>query len=49
LSFAIGLEKMIKVILGNYVLSGVCFAASVSIDLAINSLQNTGFTKLLTD
>jgi hypothetical protein len=49
LSFAIGLEKMIKVILGNYVLWGICFAASASIDLAVNSLQNTGFTKLLSD
>jgi hypothetical protein len=49
LSFAIGLEKMIKIILGNYVLWGICFAASASLDLAINSLQNTWFIKLLSD
>jgi len=47
LSFAIGLEKMIKIILWNYILWGICFAASASIDLAINSLQNEWFANFL--
>jgi len=47
LSFAIGLEKMIKIILWNYILWGICFAASASIDLAISSLQNEWFANFL--
>lgn len=49
LSFAIGLEKMIKVILWNYVLWWICFAASASIDLAIGSIGNTWFANFLSN
>ncbi|MFZ2150881.1 MAG: hypothetical protein WAZ12_03835 [Candidatus Absconditicoccaceae bacterium] len=40
LSVTIGLEKMIKIILGNYILSSICLAASQSINLLINYLNN---------
>lgn len=38
LSFVIGLEKMIKIILGNYIVGSVCLAASQAIKLLINYL-----------
>ncbi|MEI8091641.1 MAG: hypothetical protein WCG98_05445 [bacterium] len=37
-SFAIGVEKMIKIILGNYILSSICRAASISINMLISYL-----------
>ncbi len=49
LSFVIGLEKMIKIILWNYVLWSICFAASASIDLTINTMWNSWFAKFLQD
>lgn len=39
LSFAIGIEKMIKVILWNYILGSICLAASQSIDFLVNFLS----------
>ena len=38
-SFMIGINKMIKIILGNYILSSICLAASQSITLAIQYLN----------
>lgn len=40
-SFTIGIDKMIKIILGNYILSSICLAASQSINLAVNYMQKT--------
>lgn len=40
-SFTIGIEKMIKIILGNYILSSICLAASQSINLAVEALKKT--------
>ena len=48
LSFAIGLEKMIKIILWNYILWWICFAASSSIDLAIQTSNNENVVNFLT-
>lgn len=48
LSFAIWLEKMIKIILWNYILWGICFALSASIDLAINTSSNDWFINFMT-
>lgn len=49
LSFAIGLDKMIRVILWNYILWWVCFAASASIKLAIETSQNESLVNFLTN
>ena len=49
LSFAIGLEKMIKIILWNYILWGICFAASASIDLAISTSSGDWFVNFMTN
>lgn len=40
-SFTIGIDKMIRIILGNYILSSICLAASQSIDLAVQSMNKT--------
>lgn len=40
-SFTIGIEKMIKIILGNYILSSVCLAASQSMNLAVEAMRKT--------
>ena len=40
-AFTIGIEKMIRVILGNYILSSICLAASQSINLAIEAMKKT--------
>lgn len=40
-SFTIGIEKMIKIILGNYILSSICLAASQSINLAVEYIKKT--------
>lgn len=40
-AFTIGIEKMIKVILGNYILSSICLAASQSINLAVEAMKKT--------
>ena len=45
LSFVIGIEKMIKIILGNYVLSGICLAATQSLDILVKFLQQPPDTK----
>lgn len=37
-SFAIGIEKMIKIILWNYILSSICRASSASITVLVNYL-----------
>jgi hypothetical protein len=39
--FAIGLEKMIKVLLGNYLLMTLSLATNQSLTLLSNSLQKT--------
>lgn len=49
LSFAIGLEKMIRVILWNYILGWICFAASASMKLAIETSQNESLVNFLTN
>lgn len=40
-AFVIGTEKMIRVILGNYILSSICLAASQSLDILNTSMQAT--------
>lgn len=40
-SFTIGIDKMIKIILGNYILNSICLAASQSIDLRAKVLRET--------
>ncbi len=49
LSFAIWLEKMIKIILWNYILWWICFALSISIDLAVNSSTSESFINFMTN
>lgn len=46
-SFAIGIEKMIKIILWNYILSSICRAATASIGIAINYLATNPEAKFL--
>ena len=46
-AFAIGTEKMIKVILGNYILSSICLAASQSMDILISSLRTNPEAKFM--
>lgn len=38
-SFAIGIEKMIKIIMGNYILSSIARASSSAITLLINYIN----------
>lgn len=45
-SLVIGIEKMIKIVLWNYILSSICLAASQSLDLLINFLNATPEAKL---
>jgi hypothetical protein len=40
-SFTIGIEKMIKIILGNYILSSICLAAGQSISLLVEMIKKT--------
>lgn len=40
-SFTIGIEKMIKIILGNYILSSICLAAGQSISLLVEMMKKT--------
>lgn len=40
-SFTIGIDKMIRIILGNYILSSICLAASQSINLAVETMKKT--------
>ncbi len=40
-SFMIGINKMIKIILGNYILSSICIAASQAINLAITYMRQS--------
>lgn len=47
LSATIWLEKMIKIILWNYILSSICLAASQSINLLVNYLNANPWVKLL--
>jgi len=35
-AFVVGVEKMIKIVLGNYILWSICLAASQSIDVLVN-------------
>ncbi len=46
-SFTIGIEKMIKIILGNYILSSICLAASQSISLAVQMMEKTPELKFI--
>lgn len=47
LSFMIGIDKMIKIILGNYILSSICLAAAQSLTLASEYMkQNPGLETL---
>ncbi len=46
-SFSIGIEKMIKIILGNYILSSICLAASQSMSLAVEAMRKTPDLKLM--
>ncbi|HBB04653.1 TPA: hypothetical protein DCZ39_07330 [Patescibacteria group bacterium] len=46
-SFTIGIDKMIKIILGNYILSSICLAASQSINIAVQAMQKTPELKIL--
>ncbi len=48
LSFAVWLEKMIKIILWNYILWGICFATSASIELIISTSGSDGFVSFMT-
>jgi len=47
LSVTIWLEKMIKIILWNYILASICLAWSQSINLLINYLNNNPWLKFL--
>lgn len=47
LSFVIGIDKMIRIILGNYILNSICLAASQSIIIGVNILQKTPEAKIL--
>lgn len=38
-SFTIGIDKMIRIILGNYILMSICLAASQSIKLAAEYMK----------
>gem|GEM_PF-1895550 len=40
-SFSIGIDKMIRIILGNYILTSICLAASQSINLAVETMKKT--------
>jgi hypothetical protein len=40
-SFMMGIDKMIRIILWNYILSSICLAASQSIKLAVESMSKT--------
>lgn len=40
-SFTIGIDKMIRIILGNYILSSICLAASQSITLRTDTMRST--------
>jgi len=46
-SFTIGIEKMIRIILGNYILSSICLAASQSIQLAVQYMNKTPDLKFM--
>lgn len=48
LAFVIGNEKMIKVLLGNYILATLCLAANQSLDILVNFLATTPTLKILT-
>lgn len=45
-AFVIGIEKMVKIVLGNYILGSICLAASQSIDLLINFVAKTPELKM---
>ncbi len=40
-SFTMGINKMIRIILGNYILNSICLAASQSIHLAVETMNKT--------
>lgn len=40
-AFVVGVEKMIKIVLGNYILWSICLAASQSIDFLVNFFNAT--------
>lgn len=48
LAFVIGNEKMIKVLLGNYILATLCLAANQSLDVLVQFLTSTPTLKILT-
>jgi hypothetical protein len=46
-SFSIGIKKMIKIILGNYILSSICLAGSQSIHIAVNNMKQSPESTIL--
>ncbi|MCX6825140.1 MAG: hypothetical protein NTY80_02845 [candidate division SR1 bacterium] len=46
-SFLMGIEKMIRIILGNYILSSICLAASQSITIAVEAMKKTPELKFM--
>ena len=46
-SFTIGIDKMIRIILWNYILSSICLAASQSIKLAVEYMSKTPDLKFM--
>lgn len=47
LAFVIGNEKMIKVLLGNYILATLCLAANQSLDVLTQFLMTTPNLEIL--
>lgn len=46
-SFTIGIDKMIRILLGNYILSSICLAAGQSINLAVQYMRTTPELKIM--
>lgn len=46
-SFMIGINKMIRVLLGNYILTSICLAASQSLQLATTRMNNNPTKEIL--
>lgn len=47
--FVIGLDKMFKIIIWNYILWTISFSALLSIDMLIKNMQESWFTKFLVE
>jgi len=46
-SFVMWIEKMIKIILGNYILTGICLSATQAINLLVNYLNTDPTAKII--